>query len=773
MAIQTHVLGLPRIGPRRELKFALEAYWKGNLHAQALETKAHELQNGNLARQEGLSLSTLGDFSWYDRVLDLSLVLGFIPERFQDISHWDPKDLLFAIARGAEAGDKKLEGSALRKWFDTNYHYVVPEFSASSRASLSEAAYKLVFGDLEAGHGRKVSLLGPASFLYLGSEEEGFSRLGLVPGLAKAYAKLLETLAKQGFEWIQIEEPILVLDELGSEWEAAVRQLWEPISKAKAGAKVLLATYFESLDEYLPLCADLTNSAADAVHLDLRSRPWEESLQLLDRQLEAIGVPISLGLIDGRSVWKEDLARILEDLVPVLQKHEGRDYFVSSSSSLLHLPYSLEFEKSQLQKNLLAGLAFAEEKIRELELLGRALEAKLGNLAFSPDLEKAFELHQQAYRTWRDWARTQAKPRKQDGSHSYRPLAKERVEAQRKELKLPLFPTTTIGSFPQTIELRRARKALREREIALEEYEEVIKEEIRRVIREQEELGLDVLVHGEPERSDMVEYFAESLDGFVTSENGWVQSYGSRCVRPPIIWNDVSRPQAMTLEWTKYAQSLTDKPVKGMLTGPLTIVKWSFPRKDLGFDEQVFQVADALAQEVLDLEEAGIRIIQIDEPAFKEGQPLKRKDADRYGEWASKAFRRTAALVKDSTQIHTHMCYSDFRDLLPWVAAMDADVITIETARTELALVDGFTSDLGFNDLGPGLFDVHSPVVPDKDLLKERIGRALEAIAAERLWINPDCGLKTRTWEQVIPSLSNLVQAAKEAREELRHKKGS
>ncbi|AFG38323.1 5-methyltetrahydropteroyltriglutamate--homocysteine S-methyltransferase [Spirochaeta africana] len=799
---KTHTLGLPRIGERRELKKALESYWNGMINRNQLREVGLEMQRLSLRYQRELDIVTVGDFSYYDRMLDTALLFDAVPQRFRGLGLYDRLNLGFALARGATHSDGDVEPLAMRKWFNTNYHYIVPELDSrcSFRLFPEDVRGQIRTARRELGPDTplKYALIGPATFLYLSSLRETggtgsaagaaccagdacgaagqAGALELLPRLTTVYAELLGLLAQEGVAWVQLEEPILVLDSLSPEWLQGIEVSYRELQEIPQAPKTLLATYFEFANENLELIARLP---VDAVHLDLVGSGWGQqvtagakpqttqgsAINLDLSRLNGLPQQLSLGVLDGRGVWKADLDALLEQLR--LFAHR-RELLLAPSCSLLHLPYSLESEHGLVPEPLLAGLAFAREKLAELVLLRQALCAG-DDAGFTPtgETQQALAEHRACRARCREYQEQQgcnAAPAQTAPARS--PYAR-RAKLQHEKLQLPLLPSTTIGSFPQTPELRRVRRAFRRGEITGTAYTATIREEIARTIKEQEEIGLDVLVHGEPERNDMVEYFAGHLDGFAETGFGWVQSYGSRCVKPAIIWCDITRPEPITLEWIGYAQSCTDRPVKGMLTGPVTMVKWSFPRVDIPVRDQVFQTAAALAQEVRDLEAQGTSIIQIDEAAFKEAQPLKRLDWPGYAEWASAAFRRCSAGVQDSTQIHTHMCYSDFSTLLDAVAAMDADVLTIETSRSEMALLESLHQEAGLHELGPGVYDIHSPLIPSTEQLARRIRIALGHLPPERLWINPDCGLKTRRWDEVRAALRNMQQAAELVRAEL------
>ena len=755
---QTHNLGFPRIGSHRELKLALEKHWKGSLSHAELETVGVDLRRQAWQRQARLDWVPVGDFSFYDQVLDASFLLGNVPARART-STAQPLDAYFRVARGRAAGD--LDGGVaageMTKWFDTNYHYIVPELSAETSFRLDATRLLAQLTEArKAGLPAKPVVVGPVTYLWLGKAKDGSSRSALLPKLLPLYRELLLTLAREGVDWVQIDEPALVT-ELGPEWHQAYRTAYEGLRGA--GCKLLLTTYFGPLAANLELAAALP---VDGIHLDALSARAE-----VDQLVAALpeGRVLSLGVVSGRNIWKADLARALDYLEPI-QKQLGDRLWISPSCSLLHVPVDLRSEQ-KLDAELRSWLAFAQQKLEEVQVLGAALNQ--GRAA----VEDALTENARALASRRSSQRVhnvevQAAVNALSTSLGQRksPYAL-RANVQARALQLPQFPTTTIGSFPQTVEIRKVRREFRAGKLDAASYTAQMHAEIARAVREQEKLGLDVLVHGEPERNDMVEYFGEQLAGYAFSELGWVQSYGSRCVKPPILFGDISRPQAMTVEWTRYAQSLTKKPMKGMLTGPVTILNWSFVRDDQPRSISCYQIALAMREEVRDLERAGVRIIQIDEAALREGLPLRRSEWQEYLKWAVDSFRITANGVADDTQIHTHMCYSEFNDIIEAIAAMDADVITIETSRSNMELLDVFDRFEYPNEIGPGVYDIHSPNVPSVEHIVQLMKKAAEKIPAARLWVNPDCGLKTRTWEEVLPALQNMICAAKQLRSQL------
>ncbi len=764
-----HNLGFPRIGADRELKKALEACWKGDLDQDGLRATGRELRAAHwqLQKDAGIELLPVGDFAWYDQVLTHSLTFGVIPERFassRDAAGLPTLDTLFAMARGAStccggAQAKAQYAQELTKWFDTNYHYLVPEFSRDQRFQLSwEQLFEEVDEAHELGHKVKPVLIGPLTYLWLGKAKgDDFDKLDLLERLLPLYGEIFGRLATKGVEWVQIDEPILTLD-LPQDWKNAFERTYHSLQYSPL--KKLIATYFSGLEDNLGLAVSLP---VDGLHIDLVRAP-EQLATVLDR-LPTYKV-LSLGVVNGRNVWRCDLDKALEAL-QLAQARFGDNLWVAGSCSLLHSPVNLERE-DQLDAELKSWLAFAVQKCGEIAVLSQAL-----NDPQSPEVLAALA-QSRAVQASRAQSPRIHKPDVQarlaaiTAADSQRQSAfAQRIEVQRARLQLPAFPTTTIGSFPQTSSIRLARQSHKQGKLSLNDYTDAMRHEIRHAVQIQERLGLDVLVHGEAERNDMVEYFAEQLDGYVFTRFGWVQSYGSRCVKPAVIVGDLSRPEAMTVEWIRYAQSLTDKVMKGMLTGPVTMLMWSFPREDVSRQVQARQLALAIRDEVVDLERAGIRIVQIDEAAFREGLPLRKAQWQEYLDWAVEAFRLCASGVRDETQIHTHMCYSEFNDVIESIAAMDADVITIETSRSDMELLEAFEAFDYPNDIGPGVYDIHSPRVPDTAEMVKLMIKAVQHIPAERLWINPDCGLKTRGWPETEAALVNMVAAARQLRVEL------
>jgi len=762
----THVLGFPRIGAARELKSALERHWRGEIGIDELEAAGRELRRRHwqLQRDAGLDFVTVGDFSFYDHVGNHIQMLGCEPARFGFRGDEPELARYFTLARGVAAENAHGEGCAcgsagegrpaleMTKWFDTNYHYLVPEFDPGTRFSLSSRRLFAEVAEAQAlGHRVKVVLLGPLSFLWLGKEKaDAFDRLSLLETLLPAYLEVLIRLGAAGVQWVQLDEPILGLD-LPAPW----REAFEPAYRRlhAADMSILLATYFSPLHDNAELVCRLPVAG---LHIDAVRAPQDLAAVAQRLPLER---ELSVGIVDGRNVWRTDLDAALEALQPALEQRQGR-LWIAPSCSLLHVPIGLTHDAA-LDPELRSWLAGATEKLAELRVLQQALvhgpdavrrelfgaRAAVAARASSPRVRNAAVA-----------ARCTALPADADRRAS--PFG-QRASIQHERLRLPPFPTTTIGSFPQTADIRGARAAFRRGALADADYRAAMRGAIADAVGRQEALDLDVLVHGEAERNDMVEYFGEQLEGFAFTANGWVQSYGSRCVKPPILFGDVSRRGPMTVDWAAYAQSLTRRPMKGMLTGPVTLLQWSFVRDDQPRADTALQIALGIRDEVLDLERAGIAIIQIDEPAIREGLPLRRAQWPDYLAWAARAFRVAAGGVADATQIHTHMCYSEFNDILPAIAAMDADVITIETSRSQMELLDGFARFEYPNEIGPGVYDIHSPRVPAVDEMVALMRKAAAVVPAQRLWVNPDCGLKTRGWPETEAALRNMVAAAR------------
>ncbi|MBX9497121.1 5-methyltetrahydropteroyltriglutamate--homocysteine S-methyltransferase [Yersinia enterocolitica] len=756
MTILNHTLGFPRVGLKRELKKAQESYWAGNSTQEELLNVGRELRARHWQQQQqaGVDLVPVGDFAWYDHVLTTSLLLGNVPGRHQNADGSVDLDTLFRIGRGRAPTGKPAAAAEMTKWFNTNYHYMVPEFQQGQQFKLGwTQLLDEVDEALALGHKIKPVLLGPVTYLWLGKVKgEQFDRLSLLQDILPVYQQVLGELAKRGVEWVQIDEPALVL-ELPPEWLDA----YQPAYQALQGqVKLLLTTYFDSIGHNLDTIRALP---VQGLHVDVVA--GQDDIAELNATLPQEWL-LSLGVINGRNVWRADLSHWFERLQPLVN---SRPLWLGSSCSLLHSPIDLS-EETRLDAEVKSWFAFALQKCAELALLTQALnapsEAKLAELAAYSAPIRARRASSRVHNPQVEQRLAAITAQDIERQQPY----EARATAQRKRFNLPAWPTTTIGSFPQTTEIRGLRLDFKQGRLDGKNYRTGISEHIKQAIAEQERLGLDVLVHGEAERNDMVEYFGEHLDGFVFTQNGWVQSYGSRCVKPPVIIGDISRPEAITVEWAKYAQSLADKPVKGMLTGPVTILCWSFPREDVSRETIAKQIALALRDEVEDLEKAGIGIIQIDEPALREGLPLRRADWQAYLQWAVDAFKLNAAVAQNDTQIHTHMCYCEFNDIMDSIAALDADVITIETSRSDMELLESFEDFAYPNEIGPGVYDIHSPNVPSVEWIEALLRKAAQRIPAERLWVNPDCGLKTRGWPETRQALANMVLAAQRLREE-------
>ncbi|WP_375324067.1 5-methyltetrahydropteroyltriglutamate--homocysteine S-methyltransferase [Flagellimonas sp. GZD32] len=765
--MKTSNLGYPRIGAHRELKRACEKYWSGKIAIQDLLNTGKSIRKENwmLQQEKEIDLIPSNDFSFYDQVLDTTLMVGAIPDRYLEVKEPGTHlfDLYFAMARGIQKEGVDVIAMEMTKWFDTNYHYIVPEFTKNQGFELLSTKAIDEFNEAKAlGIHTKPVLLGPVTYLLLGKEkEEGFHRLDLLPNLLSVYHHLLKKLTDAGATWVQFDEPILSTDLTDLE-RNAITKVYKGIAEKFPDLKTLLASYFgeygSNLDTVLqlPVCA---------LHLDLKRGPGQLGKILFSGHLNT-NVSLSLGLIDGRNIWKNDFRSSMEMIQKAKTQLGVERVFISPSCSLIHVPCDLDLERNEntLSKEIKDWMAFANQKLEEL----RSLKTLVGvpeyeshsifmdNLASMEKRKRSSAIH-------KPMIKQRVEQLREEDYHRLSPFAKRKI-LQEAHLKLPLFPTTTIGSFPQTQELRNMRALYRKGEFNEDEYVEFLMKETIKAILFQEEIGLDVHVHGEFERNDMVEYFGEQLEGFVFTQKGWVQSYGSRCVKPPIIFGDVYRPNAMTVFWTSFAQALTEKPVKGMLTGPVTMLQWSFVRDDQPRSTTCKQIALALRDEVIDLEKAGIGIIQVDEPAIREGLPLRKNDEGHYLDWAIGSFKLSTSGVKDSTQIHTHMCYSEFNDIINYIADMDADVITIECSRSQMELLNAFKTFDYPNDIGPGVYDIHSPRVPYIEEILELLNKAQSVLPASKLWVNPDCGLKTRGWEETKKALKVMVSAAQQLR---------
>lgn len=768
--MKTHILGYPRIGGHRELKKASEHYWSGKISLTDLLQTGHNIKSHNwqLQKEAGIDLIPSNDFSFYDQVLDMSLTVNAIPDRYHGVMLKNGNselDLYFAMSRGYQKDGLDITAMEMTKWFDTNYHYIVPEFKKEQQFSLFSSKIVDEFKEAKRqGILTKPVIIGPVSFLLLGKEkEEGFHRVELIKNLMPVYLEILAQLKEEGAEWIQFDEPFLALD-LGDREKQALLSFYSTVKKDFPKLKILVATYFEGLRDNLKLATSLPICA---LHIDLVRNP-EQLSEVLNNIPKSLS--ISLGIVDGRNIWKNDFQSSLEIIKKAEEALGEERVFIAPSCSLLHCPCDLDLETNEetLTPEIKSWLAFAKQKVEEVvtlkELASGSTESEIqdrlhANGAAIESRKTSKTIHDQTVKERTD-ALTDADAQRNN------PFSLRR-ELQHNALNLPLYPTTTIGSFPQTTEVRSWRALFKKGALTKIQYDDLLKAEIEKAIRWQEEIDLDVLVHGEFERNDMVEYFGEQLSGFVFTKFGWVQSYGSRCVKPPIIYGDISRPKPMTVAWSTYAQSLTDKLVKGMLTGPVTILQWSFVRNDQPRSTTCYQIALAISDEVQDLEKAGIRIIQIDEPAIREGLPLRKADWPAYLHWAIRAFRIASSRVGDETQVHTHMCYSEFNDIIQNIADMDADVITIECSRSQMELLDVFGKFKYPNEIGPGVYDIHSPRVPNTQEMVRLLKKAEAVIPQNQLWVNPDCGLKTRHWEETKKALVAMVSAAKALRAEV------
>jgi 5-methyltetrahydropteroyltriglutamate--homocysteine methyltransferase len=756
-----HNLGFPPLGAARELKRATEGYWSGKVSRDALLQTGAELRarHWRLQHAAGIDVIPSNDFSYYDRVLDTCVLVGAVPKRYGWVGGPLDLDTYFAMARGAQQGGKDVTAMEMTKWFDTNYHYIVPEFEPAQAFRLSSAKPVEEFAEAKAlGIHTKPVLIGPVTFLLLGKARTArFDRLTLLDALLPVYAEVLTRLGAAGATWVQLDEPCLALDRTPAERAAFVRA-YRFLAERAPAVKLLVATYFAGLDDNLPTALELPVAG---LHVDaVRAGALSTLLNAWPAGGGREGKVLSLGVIDGRNIWKADLRAALRQLEEAMERAGAAQLWVAPSCSLLHVPVDLDLE-TRLDAELKSWLAFARQKLTEVAILTRALRDGVEAVAAELDANaRAIAGRHSSRRIHNPAVRQRARGVTEHDMQRASPYP----ERRKRQLRLPLFPTTTIGSFPQTAEVRAARKKLHDGTLAAREYEAFIADQITRTLKLQEELGLDVLVHGEFERNDMVEYFGEQLEGFAFTEHGWVQSYGTRYVKPPIIFGDVSRPRPMTVRWSTFAQSKTSRPVKGMLTGPVTILQWSFVRDDQPRADTARQLALAIRDEVKDLEAAGIRVIQIDEPALREGMPPRRADWPAYLEWAVNAFRLATAGVSDATQIHTHMCYSEFNDVIRVVEKMDADVLSIENARSGSELLEAFKEYRYPNEIGPGVYDIHSPRVPSTTEIVQALKRMREVLSDRQIWVNPDCGLKTRGWEETLRSLRNLVAAARQLR---------
>ena len=758
--VKSSILGYPRMGPARELKKALEKYWSSQSDERALLNEAARVRVQHWKDQAaaGVDIIPSGDFSLYDHVLDTAAMLGAFPERYGSAGEAVSLSSYFAMARGSQAAGRDLPALEMTKWFDTNYHYIVPEVDSQQRFRLSFTKAIDHFEEARAlGVKTRPVLLGPVTFLSLAKPADGTTDpLSLLDGVLPVYEQTLARLAGLGADWVQMDEPILVTD-LDEPARKAFPRAYARLRNI-AGLKIMLATYFGDLRENLDLVLE---ASLAGLHVDLVRGAAQAEKLLAKKPKELV---LSLGLVDGRNIWKTDLEPAIRHAERFVEAFGAERVIVASSCSLLHCPEDLSLE-TELDPELLSWMAFARQKAAELTVIARALNN--GRQSVSAELEES----RSARKTRQESPRTMNKKVRKRLAGLTPAMARrksayaERRTTQAAALRIPLYPTTTIGSFPQTQKVRAARAEFRKGALTTAQYEQFLDEEMERTIKLQEELGLDVLVHGEFERNDMVEYFGEMLSGFAFTRNGWVQSYGSRCVKPPLIYGDVERPKPMTVRWSSRAQSLTTRLMKGMLTGPVTILQWSFVRDDQPREVTCRQIALAIRDEVCDLEASGIKLVQIDEPALREGLPLRRSDWNAYLSWAVEAFRLASSGVKDATQIHTHMCYSEFNDIVPSIGAMDADVISVESARSRMELLGAFHDYHYPNEIGPGVYDIHSPRVPSVDEITALLEKALEVLKPEQLWVNPDCGLKTRQWNEVKPALAAMVEAARRLRQ--------
>lgn len=759
MEIIGHTLGFPRIGTHRELKYALENYWKGKINQTDLLKigKILRKQNWKTQKEAGLDFIPVGDFAWYDHVLSTSLMLNNIPTRHQLYQNdTNLLDILFKISRGHSHNGMTIKPASMKKWFNTNYHYIVPEFIQFQKFQLN---WMQLFDEIDEAislqYKVKPILLGPLSYLWLGKiKGKQFDKLSLLPSLLLIYQEILNILSKKNIHWIQIDEPILIL-ELSSTWMQAFLNVYQQLHNNKV--KLLLTTYFDNVYHQLNI---IKQFKIDGLHVDLTSSA--DNIPLLHEKLPKNWV-LSAGVVNGKNIWKTNLHHWFKKLYPISKQ---RALWIGSSCSLLHSPIdiTLEYELDEYKKS---WFSFAVQKCSEIQMLCTALREKTqkNNVSENILIKYYTESNLQHHYNYAHNSHVEERLKTINNiPHNRRVPYKIRSKLQYNKLRLPLYPTTTIGSFPQTQEIRNLRRHFKNKKINEQYYSQKIKYYIKKIIMEQEDLDLDVLVHGEPERNDMVEYFGENLNGFIFTQNGWVQSYGSRCVKPPIIFGDISRPFPITVQWINYAQSLTNKPVKGILTGPITIMTWSFIREDIQRKQIALQLSLAIHDEVIDLEKSGVSIIQIDEPALREGLPLKQSQHKKYLEWAVHAFKLTISSVKNDTQIHTHMCYSEFDDIIHAIIALDTDVISIESSRSDTNSLLTTIKNLihnNINSIGPGIYDIHSPHEPKKNEMVIKLRQLLKYVSKERLWINPDCGLKTRSWLETKLALSNMVSAAK------------
>jgi 5-methyltetrahydropteroyltriglutamate--homocysteine methyltransferase len=761
--LKTASLGFPRIGANRELKKAVESYWKKTSSLADLQKSAAEIRAKNWQAQKaaGINFIPCNDFSFYDQILDSLALFGAVPERFKFSGTNVDLDLYFAMARGAQAQNGiDVTAMEMTKWFDTNYHYIVAEFKKDQQFRI--ASTKIFDEFLESkslGIETRPVVIGPISFLLLGKSIDESNKLDLLDNLLVAYAELFKKLQEIGVKDVQIDEPFLVTD-LSGEAIKSYLKAYAKIKQMAGSIKLHLATYFDNLNDNSALAFDL---GTDSVHVDLVRAPEQ-----FDEVLNSIkaGQTLSLGLVDGRNIWINNFENSIALAKKAVEKLGGARVIVASSCSLIHTPVDL-INEDQLDAELKSWLAFATQKLSEIALIAKAADGEESEVKDALAANKAALLNRKSSKRIHDDSVKKRVSAIDESLINRKSGFAARKKIQSNQIDLPLLPTTTIGSFPQTKEVRKFRADFKAGKISAEVYEKFVEAETTRTIRFQEEIGLDVLVHGEFERNDMVEYFGEQLKGFFFTKNGWVQSYGSRCVKPPVIFGDVSRPNPMTVAWAKYAQSQTKKIMKGMLTGPITILQWSFVRDDQPRKDTALQIAFAIRDEVCDLEKAGIKIIQIDEAALREGLPIRKAKWQEYLKWAVEAFRITASGVEDRTQIHTHMCYSEFNDIIAAIADMDADVISIETSRSQMELLNAFVNFKYPNEIGPGVYDIHSPRVPKQEEIERLLQKALDVLKPEQIWVNPDCGLKTRDWPETKLALQQMVDATKAVRAQI------
>jgi len=763
--LKTTNLGFPRIGANRELKKAVEGYWKENLSLDELNKVAKEIRSNNwkLQKEANIDYIPSNDFSFYDQILDTIALFGAVPERF--LKHFTiedkiEQDLYFAMARGAQGEDVDVTAMEMTKWFDTNYHYIVAEFSKDTKFKLlSSKIFDEYKEAKELGIETRPVIVGPVTFLLLGKSMDNSNKFDLLDSLLETYEELFAKLAEIGVKDVQIDEPFLATD-LSLDAANAYEKAYKKINELQAKPNIHLTTYFESLADNTDLALSLNTTS---IHIDLIRAPEQ-----LDKVLNSIKEPqkLSLGLVDGRNVWINNLSNSVAMAKKAIDKLGKERVIVGPSCSLLHTPVDLNNETT-LDSEIKSWMAFATQKLNEISTIAKAADGE------ESDVKDILEQNVQNIQNRSSSSKihndkVKERTSKMDQSFINRQSNfAQRKEKQNNHINLPLLPTTTIGSFPQTKEVRKARADFKAGRITPEQYDQFLKDETIKTIKFQEDIGLDVLVHGEFERNDMVEYFGEQLEGFCFTKNGWVQSYGSRCVKPPIIFGDVSRPNPMTVKWSKFAQEQSKQIMKGMLTGPITILQWSFVRDDQPRKDTALQIAFAIRDEVCDLEAADIKIIQIDEAALREGLPIRKAKWDEYLKWAVEAFRVSASGVKDETQIHTHMCYSEFNDIIAAIADMDADVISIETSRSQMELLNAFVNFKYPNEIGPGVYDIHSPRVPMQEEMENLLKKALKVLKPEQIWVNPDCGLKTRGWEETRNALQKMVDATKAIRSQI------